>query len=53
MTALKGTLAILSTVIKDLAFSLIRSVTCICSQMFKQYFANADIVFESSIPEFN
>ncbi len=31
VTALKGTLAVVCTVVEDLAFSLIRSVTCICS----------------------
>ncbi len=29
--ALKGTLAVVCTVVEDLAFSLIRSVACICS----------------------
>ena len=31
VTALKKTLAVVYTVVKDLAFSLIRSVACICS----------------------
>ncbi len=31
VTALKGTLAVVCTVVEDLAFSLIRSVACICS----------------------
>ncbi len=31
VTAFKGTLAIVCTVVEDLAFSLIRLVTCICS----------------------
>ena len=31
VTAFKGTLAVVCTVIEDLAFSLIRSVACICS----------------------
>ncbi len=30
VTAFKGTLAIVCTVIEDLAFSLIRSIACIC-----------------------
>ena len=30
VTALKGTLAVVRTVVEDLAFSLIRSVACIC-----------------------
>ena len=31
VTAFKGTLAVVCTVVEDLAFSLIRSVACICS----------------------
>ncbi len=30
VTALKGTLAVVYTVVEDLAFSLIQSVACIC-----------------------
>ena len=31
VTALRGTLAVVRTIVKDLTFSLIRSVACICS----------------------
>lgn len=53
-TILRKTLkVILCTTIEDLVLFLIRFITCICLYMPKKSFAKIEILFGSSILEFN
>lgn len=51
--AFRRTLATICIIIENLAFFLIWLVTCIYSYMLKQCFTRVEIIFRSSMSEFN